>query len=213
MVKDTSKIVFWAGADKIDSESIARAYFQVTEAGSLYAQRAKLEDTLLVGGIIKAAEIHTAKLDGNEGALSIYDGSKGIQFKKGGDENPEQVIFSINTSGLVAGDKNFIDIDGENISIIGTTLRTENELNYLSLETIQGEGGYLAPALIHIERENNCGFYFENTQTVFKMNQNPIQIWTTDGVKTQGTFELEQGKYKMQYKNSTNGYDLYVVMS
>ena len=210
---DTSKIVFWAGADSVVSEDIEKAYFQVTEAGSLYAQRAKLEDTLLVGGTIEAAEIHTAALHGKDGALLIYDGTKGIQFKKGGEENPEQVVFSINTNGLAVGDKNFINIDGENINIIGTTFQTEHKTNYLSLETIQGEGGYLAPALRHTDGENNCGFYFEKTQTVFKMNQSPIQTWTTDGVKTQGTFELDQGKYKMQYKNGTNGCDLYVVMS
>ena len=210
---DVSKIVFWAGADSVDSKDIAKAYFQVTEAGSLYAQRAKLEDTLMVGGTIKAAEIHTAALHGKDGALSIYDGTNGIQFKKGGKENPEQVVFSINTNGLAVGNKNFININGENINIIGTTFQTEGKSNYLSLETVHGEGGYLAPALIHVDSENNCGFYFEKIQTVFKMNQSPIQTWTTDGVKTQGTFELDQGEYKMQYKNGTNGYDLYVVMS
>jgi hypothetical protein len=92
---------------------------------------------------------------------------------------------------LAVGNKNFININGENINIIGTTFQTEGKSNYLSLETIQGEGGYLAPVLRHVDGENNCGFYFEKIQTVFKMNQNPVQIWNTDGVKTQGTFELD----------------------
>ena len=208
---DESRIVFWAGADSVGDNDIARAYFQVTEAGSLYAQRAKLEDSLLVGGIIEAAEIHTAELHGREGALSIYDGTKGIQFKKGGNQNPEQVIFSINTSGLVADNKNFINI-ADKITILGDYIRTFNGDNYLSLETLEKDGGKVTPVLKHSEGENNCGFYFEKTQTAFKMNENSIQTWTVEETKIHNSLELNREGCSMQYKREDNGYNLYIVM-
>lgn len=208
---DKSKIVFWAGAgvDSVGGYDITKAYFQVTEAGSLYAQRAKLEDTLLVGGIIKAAEIHTAELHGKDGALSIYDGTNGIQFKKGGNQNPEQVIFSINTGGLAAGDKNFINIDEkQNVNIVATQLRTANDTNHLSLETIDS-----IPALKHTEGTNNCGFYFETTSTVFKMGDNPVQSWTAEETKIYNSFELDSEGCNMRYTQESNGYNLYIVTS
>lgn len=207
---DDTNIVFWAGAQDTSDDAIQNAPFQVTEAGSLYAQRAKLQNSLLVGGTIEAAEIHTAELHSAGGALSIYDGTNGIQFKKGGDQNSEQVIFSINTSGLIAGDKNFINIDNDqNVNIVATQLRTANDTNHLSLETTNS-----IPVLKHTEGTNNCGFYFEKTQTVFKMNENPIQTWNSVGTQIHNTFELgKEGGCNMRYTQENNGYNLYIVTS
>ena len=207
---DTSRIVIWAGAT--DVSDIWDAPFQVTEEGSVYAQRARLEDTLLVGGTIEAAKIHTAELHGKEGSLSIYDDADGIKFKKTGENNSEQDIFSIDINGLTANKINFVNI-GDKITILGDSIRTSNNNNYLSLETINGDKGYLAPALKHydVKNNNNCGFYFEDTQTSFKMNESVIQTWTPRGVATQGDFEIGQGNYKMQYKKEDNGYNLYIV--
>lgn len=206
---DKSKIVFWAGAESTGADAIAKAYFQVTEAGSLYAQRAKLEDTLVVGGTIEAAEIYTARLHGKEGSLTIYDDAEGIKFKYFDENDSEQDIFSINASGLVAGDKNFISIGkDQSVNIIATQLRTANDTNHLSLETTNS-----IPALKHTEGTNNCGFYFEKTNTVFKMGNNPVQSWASEGTKLYSSLELNKNDYSMQYKQESNGYNLYVVMS
>ena len=210
---DTSKIVFWAGSEDTSNEAIQKALFQVTEKGSLYAQRAKLEDSLMVGGVIKAAEIHTAELHGRDGSLSIYDDSQGIQFKKQDGEN----IFSIGASGLVAGNKGFINIstedsEGSKISFVGNELRTA-ETNHLTLKTLVDVTGFV-PVLQHVGKSNNtCGFYFEEGSTNFKTNKDIIQSWTSAGAQVNNTFKIAAKGYSLQYKQEEKGYNLYVIMS
>lgn len=199
---DKTRIVFWAGAESTEKEAIQKAYFQVTEDGSVFASRAKLTDTLIVGGILKATDIYTATLHGNGGALSIYDDSNGIQFISSTGNN----IFSIKADGLqTANSFNFIKIEGDEIVFSGHALKTHSENNYLQLITENG-----VPVLKHVEGDNYCGLYFENISTSFKMKNNIIQKWDQKGTNLYGQLFLKQ-EAQLEYKPVKDGYDLYVI--
>ena len=218
---DTSKIVFWAGANSVDAEDIQRAYFQVTEEGSVYAQRAKLEDTLLVGGEIRGTDIYTARLHGDNGALTIYDTQKGIVFKTGYNTENELETFSIGHTGFnktinssTKEQRNFINI-GNTIQFNGDKFSVDtNSTNKISLE-IKNE----IPVLYHEQGESNCGFYFESAITSFKIKEQSIlelsstESLFTGGLSLQGKIEKGQDTfiYQMQYKPVDGGYDLFVV--
>lgn len=204
---DTSRIVFWAGSEGRTTAQIQQACFQVTERGSLYAQRAKLEDTLLVGGIITASEIHTARLYGEDGALSIYDCSNGIEFKKAGTaEEGDSTVFSIKTEGLLCGAKRVIDI-AEKVKISGDEFRIDKERTSLSLVIANN-----TLAIEHQGENNKCGFYFEETNTNFKTKDEVRQVWSPSGTEFHQNLELIGNKqYRLQYKAEEGGYNLYVT--
>jgi len=82
---DTSKIIFWAGSDGTEPEQIQAAPFQVTEAGTIYAQQGTFEGAIITKSRIEGSEIHTAKIYGNgnepnKPGLSIYNAAKAITF-------------------------------------------------------------------------------------------------------------------------------------
>lgn len=118
--KDNNSIVFWAGAS--DNSDISTAPFIVTENGSIYASKGEFTDSLISRSRIESAEIYTAKIYGssfnengeidkqNSGELSIYDGAKGIIFKK---RDTDDEIFKINEIGLSTKDKSIIEINDE----------------------------------------------------------------------------------------------------
>lgn len=208
---DTSKIVFWAGAKSKESNDIQEAYFQVTENGSVYASRAKLVDTLVVGGTLQATQIHTASLHGNESGLDIYDGSKGIRFIS---QNKE-VLFSVSPDGLKTENLQFINISNNGVEFVGNALRTDNSDNYLQLSTIYGSGGKTTPVLQHYEGNNSCGFYFEKNSTSFRMNDKTTQEWNENGTVLHNELELineTSGPSRLNYKPVDSGYDLYVMV-
>ena len=205
---DTSKIVFWAGASSKEDEDIQKAYFQVTENGSIYAQRAKLVDTLMVGGALQATEIHTADLYGTESGLNIHDGSRGIRFLS----QDEDVLFSITQNGIGNQNQEFIKINDGEVNFIGSHLRTRNNENFLQLTTLTENGGVTTPVLQHIEGNNTCGFYFEKSNTSFKMDQKIIQKWNVNGTVLYNNLELTNQNVGLNYKAAEGGYDLYVVV-
>lgn len=211
---DTSKIVFWAGASSKEDEDIQKAYFQVTENGSIYAQRAKLVDTLMVGGALQATEIHTADLYGTESGLNIHDGSRGIRFLS----KDEDVLFSITQNGIGNQNQEFIKINDSEVNFIGSHLRTRNNENFLQLTTLTEKGGAITPVLQHIEGNNTCGLYFEQNSTSFKMGASnglkTLQTWNTNGVTIYDVLEIKKTSQDIQlnYKPNENGYDLYVMV-
>ena len=64
--EDKSKIVFWAGSNSNSNEDIAKAPFQVTENGSIYANKGIFEGSLITKSVIKGAELYTAKIYGED---------------------------------------------------------------------------------------------------------------------------------------------------
>lgn len=203
---DESKIVFWAGASGKTDDEIKKAYFQVTEQGSVYAQRAKLTDTLIVGGTIQATEIQTISLSGKEGELSIYDGAKGIRFMS----NENTALFSIKTDGMQLNDSSkFVAISDNKVEFIGEKLRTKGD-NYLELTAIEK-----VPTLQHKGTSSVCGFYFDEASTLFRMNSKNIQTWESDGVILHDKLRLQgsERSAQLEYRPVDAGYDLYIISS
>lgn len=140
---DNSKIVFWAGSIGTSEADIQKAKFQVTEAGSIYANQGIFEGSLITKSVIKGASIHTAKLygedsDGKSAALQIYDAAQGIQFMKG-----EKILLQIDKEGLKSGEQSVISItqnvnEDEKISFYGNGFNA-NKRNK-SMLFIEGDG-------------------------------------------------------------------------
>lgn len=138
--KDNNSIVFWAGAS--NNSDISTAPFIVTENGSIYASKGEFTDSLISRSRIESAEIYTAKIYGssfnengeidkqNSGELSIYDGAKGIIFKK---RDTDDEIFKINETGLSTKEKSIIKISNEILLSSDKASFTNIEKNGLSI--------------------------------------------------------------------------------
>lgn len=104
---DTSKIVFWAGSDGISTSDIQGAKFQVTQAGSLYAQKGLFEGALITNSRIEGADIYAARIHGTgrtnsedtTPGLSFYDLNNSIAFYKT-NENVSTQVFHMGIDGL-----------------------------------------------------------------------------------------------------------------
>lgn len=122
LFKDTSKIVFWGGASDTSTLAIQGAPFQVTEKGSVYAQRGLFEGVIISRSELRAPNIYGARLHGaahdrdlvedetNNYSLAIYDttdSTGGIVFRREGQSTNE---FTIKTSGFYQQEKQFIKI-------------------------------------------------------------------------------------------------------
>ena len=223
-----SKIVFWAGATNMSS--IAKAPFQVTDTGSLYASQGVFEGAIISKSEIKGADIYAARihgyLNGQSNSLTFYDASKGIIFKKGdyygkpNEQDKSIEIFSIGEEGLCSNNKYFIDITNGKIKFIGNEIQTSDYFTnkagtsflHLHLKDNQILGS-------HIEENSsekiytNISFNKEelsfglNTQGDFVINSNEIQL-KKDTVKMNKTVLFGE---QLKYEQTTNGYNLYVL--
>lgn len=220
---DSSNIIFWAGADDNSSPSIQAAPFQVTENGSVYASKAYLTDSLMVGGEIKGTDIYAARIHGWDhsgnsiAGLSIYDLDKGISFRTNYGTPKDSEIFSIGIKGFsTSKNESFIAIedDGSKIDFSGNSFRAKiNESNYLAL--VKMENNLLS--LYHkTSQDNYCGFYFEDGKTTYKMGykengknveKGKIQIEKAK-IGFEGTISFSE---QMEYRKTDSGYDLYVI--
>ena len=206
-VGSNKPIILWAGASNLDS--IPDAPFQVTEDGYLYATQAKLTGSLIAESNIYGADIYAARLhgwdaNGQSGALTIYDTSRGIIFKT---EQKDSEIFSIDTSGFKVNGKTFITInDQKTVSFVGESFATTNDSNRLVLATIDG-----VPTLKHEEGSSNCGFYFKQNLTEFKIGDKQIIEFQDNGTQLNNKLTLQGSGVHIEYKNVVGGYDLYVV--
>jgi hypothetical protein len=120
----TGNILLWAGAKGDDETSIKSAPFKVDSLGNFYAgsgyfKGSIISEATITAATMEAARMRTAILEGWKGndqaALKIINTEKGIGF---GDEIPVDgapsqynEIFSINKTGLKAGQVEFIKID------------------------------------------------------------------------------------------------------
>ena len=219
---DSSKIVFWAGADSTSEESIQNAYFQVTEQGSIFASRAKLTNSLLVGGeiigttitgtTIKGVDLYAANIhgSGSSPSLTIYDTQKGIVFKA----LDETESLSINATGLHFKGQQFVELSNDNVALKGNVLRTALDDNYLQLTTVEG-----IPALEHSATVSKCGFYFDTGATYFKIAEKTKIRLEEQQVQLNDSIIFQSQEHgSLQYKeafegdgNTYSGYDLFVV--
>ena len=97
-ILDTSRIVVWAGAKDVSAKAIQESFFQVTEEGTLYAQKGLFEGSIITKAKISASSIETALItgSGDKPALTIKDAEKGIVFE-GGNNNE---YFSLSNNNL-----------------------------------------------------------------------------------------------------------------
>ena len=91
--RDTSPIIFWAGAN--NENDISNAPFQVSSKGTLYAQQGYFRGTIITEADIQASVIHTAHIigEGDSAALKIEDADNLISFTDSND--PSQEIISL----------------------------------------------------------------------------------------------------------------------
>lgn len=188
--KDQSNIVFWAGSESTENGAIQNSKFQVTQDGTLYAQKAILTNGVFTNGEIHAARIYGA---GDAGALSIYDTNSGISFY---DKDQDIPTCKITTAGLVfengdGGEAGQVKFNSRGM-IFAPTSDTSKETGLL-LSANKGQltaGGLTA---LEFKSEN-----INNTVTQ--------EISTKFDLRTEGN--LIVGKVK--FVSSTNGCDLYV---
>ena len=213
---DNSRVVFWAGAS--GEGAVNNAPFQVTEAGSLYAQNAKIENSIFSGDI-RSATIHTAKIygpsekddDGKIAALTLYDTSNGIWFNTSDDDT----TLKLGVNGIEVMEKPVIIIGPEKknpqVTVQGDVIQTPlaEGKGYLAL-SLQENG----PALEHYQSEaTKCGFYFGNGETTYKIQEKEClnlrqgSITLSEEIKFQSTNNLDD----FRYQPVQNGYDLYIM--
>lgn len=148
--EDSSKIVFWAGAglNSEDKPDIENAPFQVTEKGSLYAQKGYFKGSIITDATIEASTLKAATIYGtdkvNDGpTLKIYDAytnslKGGIGFYSSNnspdDETDDVEVLRVTGNGMSIFTKdenntitptNFINISDGKISYFGSSYTGE----------------------------------------------------------------------------------------
>ena len=103
---DISPIVLWAGANGLDDTDIQKALFQVTQQGTIYAQRGYFADSVIVNSQIGASILQSPAIYGigeaGEPSLKLTDvavARGGISFRKV-EDNVETEVFNLNESDL-----------------------------------------------------------------------------------------------------------------
>lgn len=216
---DTSKIVFWAGSASSAKEAVKDAPFQVTEKGSIYATRARFQESIITNSTITGAEIRTARIYGtgsteNNGyGLSFYDATNGIAFFTGTQVSNLEEVFSIGTNGLKRGNNPFIDILTNAVNFSGDIFKgTDFYTNKAQGSYIHINGNIITSA--HID-ENS---YAEVPDAKIIFNDDGIKLQTLKANKKididASNVQINNTIYfgtRMRYEQLTNGYNLFVL--
>lgn len=188
---DKSNVIFWAGARGANSENIQNAPFQVTESGSLYAQKAYITDSIFTGKI-DASELHAVKLYGKGEedipALTIYGdkSTKGISFVTvSGSE-----LFSVRSDGFYKGETSFISVSENGVEAKVKSIKADE----IETNVIKPTSGALTA-----KDGEKVIFKASNTETILS-----------------GLVKYSSGNYGMEYRpilveSNLIGYDLYIV--
>ena len=210
--KDLTPIIFWGGASGLTENEICNSTFQVTAGGSLYAARAKFENSVIAGSEIFGSDIyaariyHNSKTENPTAALTIYDsGDNGIIFA---DDDTDKEILNISSKGLSAFGEYFINLDSSN-DIYFSLSGQNGKLKITDTEiSIWGQGENLAEEKKSLIDFSNLEYI--NLNGNLKVYNNTV---TVEG-KAQFNKNISYGT-KMEYRkiekdNEEIGYDLYV---
>lgn len=225
---DISKIVFWAGSDDTNAESIQNSKFQVTENGSLFAAQGLFEGSIITNSIIQASDLYAIRLFGGTetetAALNIYDTNQGIVFKtREINENLEKETLRLNSNGfsIDRGASYFVEIrdnkiffDGEELNT--TSIMTKSIENYFLKIT-----GSKIESFLSGETNTSLGylnwtsdFYSIGLNNTNNITQNINQIsLSTNLVQVNNNINFGQTMKYERYINDKNvecGYDLYI---
>lgn len=210
--KDTSKVIFWAGAGGTDIKDIQDAPFQVTTQGTVYARQALLEESVFAGEKVKAkileAEIVRGyKAEGTEenpnpiaAALRIYDPDKGIAFynteyneTNTDADNEVHLIFEVDSEGIKS--KRTISSSREDISFLGETLKLNKQAEINNLIINGKEITY-----------NNNKILFNESNLAVEVEQEAITQWSKESfdIKKQTIFYNNYGAININKNKLTS---------
>lgn len=233
---DTSNIIFWGGAEGTQDSFVQEAPFQVSQAGTLYAQNAVIDNSVFVGGTINAATIRTAKLYGSaetgEAALTIYDANTGIAFKSiNQEDSTETEVFAIGQNGFSQGGTYFLTTNGvqpefcgylksEALGNVGFQIGVyDSHLCFARKNGAVQPFGYIAPNAQNGEKKINIGFSekyvpTENgTDAGVALSIRQERIFNQVPVYFNNTTYYGQtadGIYQMEFKQRPDGYDIII---
>ena len=192
--EDSSRIVFWAGSDSKEIEDIQAAPFQVTEKGSLYAQKGYFKGSIITDATIEASTLKAARIYGsenkpNEPTLKIYDAYA--------NENSGGIGFysSVGTS-AVTDDIEVLRITGAGMSIYTEEKGITNSLNFIKIK--DGEVFYSGSNYTgdFFQAENESGRIIIDSSTITR------EVGVESGAALQSAIALgEQIDFKI-YDNS-----------
>lgn len=214
--EDESKIVFWAGSVDTTADAIQNSKFQVTEAGSIYANQGLFEGSLITNSVIKGASIHTAKIygeniEGGQAALQIFDANRGIQFIK--TEGSEEIQLGISSDGLYTKNDNiFIKLD-QGIEYFGSqaTYSDSNSILFIKPSSIGFDSAIdsLKPTW---EIKMNSGFIFTNNEnSIFEIKNDLIKSSQKVNFEQNVVFGEGNNAGTLDYQKTSDGYyNLYV---
>lgn len=175
--EDNSKIVFWAGSPGTDTASIQASLFQVTEAGSLYAQKGLFEGSIITNSIIQASSLYAINIFGGKQSktspLNIYDVDPnygGIVFRK-------RDKFKVTTDKEVSIEKDYFIKDTENNYIKVSIDEFESGITYYEYAPIiiDNETGIIENEGTENLRLSSTGFSIDKGTSYFvKIENNKI---------------------------------------
>lgn len=194
---DTSKIIFWGGADSNSDEAIQLAPFQVTEKGSLFARHGVFEESVFTNGTIRGAKLETATIygTGQNPGLTIYDTNQGISFRKTLTDGTDQETFNIGFDGLRLGGQldPFIKI---------TDTGVQFSCSYIKANKIGLDRTFLSIS-------EKVGTDLSEEEKISLTVNDKEQMTLKEGVfGINGRFILSG---IMEYREVSNGYDLYII--
>jgi hypothetical protein len=227
---DNTSIVFWAGSDSESSEDIQKAAFQVTEGGSLYAQKGLFTGSIISKSIIEGSVIRTPKIVGTDtdAALKIYNtgtnenGGAGISFIST-DNDTESTTLSIKDTGFFTANETsaFITFNSSNKAVFngaqfnspitGTSYVSRMANGKFGIySTVAGtddvelgqEGNYIQLSEKEITLKNSSG-------SIFTIGESDIISEANETIFRKAVRYGDEGT-GLVYKQTSMGYDLYV---
>ena len=188
------RIVIWAGAvvDGAGNYDIKNSPFQVTQDGSIYANKGTFRGALITDSIIQGADLYAIRIHGGNqssaAALNIYDAGqgKGIVFWKdfASEEEKGVEILKIDETGFYyKNNKNFISL-GDTINFNCDSIELTKEINLNNLKITKQNNDYIIGVLKENTEDsfNNYIKYSENSLDIrhdnsnINFNQNKIML-------------------------------------
>lgn len=232
-----TRIVLWAGAAGTKKEEIQNAAFKVTQEGSVYANKGNFSG-IISDSTIRGSDIYAARLHGYDNikeqvaALTIYDTKEGIVFKSVyQEEEKEKEVETLKISNdgfFFMQNKNFIAFENN------TENKTEGltEGMTISFNGEKGSFGSVVTSLIQLDKsqikKDSNGLSISNDNISVKIADNTITFGDNTNIflasslslleantNTQfhNNMKLGDNDNNMEYKRTTNGYDLYIYKS